>query len=152
MATPSLSQPTSMKMFLSLAGVLLIAVGLCLPMLLQHNPNLPASTPYYRVYEWTVVFNTSTNTLFTLGFGVFAVIPLLSALLVLVNAIMTLMHRNVPNLTPLNRVMAMTGLVVQMLFDLVVYMLLGIAYAQEFIGWGLPVILLGFIVMVIGVW
>ena len=151
MATPALSRPTSVKMFLSLAGVLLIVVGLFLPMLLQHNPNLPPSTPYYRVYEWTVVFNPSVP-LFTLGFGVFAAIPLLSALLVLVNTITMLLHRDSPALTRLSRVMAVIGLVVQVLFDLVVYMLLGIAYAKEFIGWGLPVMLLGFIIMVIGAW
>lgn len=151
MATPPLSRPSSVKMFLSLAGVLLVVVGLFLPMLLQHNPNLLPSTPYYRVYEWTVVFNPSVP-LFTLGFGIFAAIPLLSALLVLMNTVTMLLHRASLDLTRLSRVMAVIGLVVQGLFDLVVYMLLGVAYAQEFVGWGLPVMLLGFVIMVIGAW
>lgn len=150
MATPSLSRPSSVKMFLSLAGVLLIVVGLFMPMLLQHNPNLPPSTPYYRVYEWNVVFNNITNNFFILAFSVFAAIPLLSALLVLATTIAALLHRYSPSLTRLSSVMAVIGLVVQVLFDLVVYMLYGVAYAQEFIGWGLPVVLFGFVVMVIG--
>ena len=130
----------------SLVGVALIVAGFFLPMFTQSNPQIPGSM--HPEYEWQALnFGPSQV---TIVFAVFAILPLLGMLIVLATSVATLFQMSLVRLAGLKRVVATFGLVIQFLFEVIIFMISLIGYARTDIAWGFVVIPIGFIVMFVG--
>ena len=135
---------------IDLAGAAIIIIGLFLPMFMQSNPQVPGSI--HPVYEWQAV-QISTNTIVTVLFGFGAALPLLCMLIILGTSVVTLFSTQIqpPGLAILIRVAAVVGLVLQLLFETIVYLLSQVGYARTDISWGFILLPIGFLVIIIGI-
>lgn len=133
---------------INLAGAAIIIIGLFLPMFMQSNPQLPGSI--HPIYEWQAV-QISTNTLVTVLFGLGAALPLLAMLIILGTSVAALFRTQIqpPGLVLLKRIVAIVGLVLQLSFETIIYLLSQIGYARTDISWGFIVMPIGFLVLVI---
>ena len=145
-ASPS-SRPSAI---INLSGTAIIIIGLFLPMFMQSNPQLPSSI--HPIYEWQAV-QISTNTTLTVLFGLGAALPLLAMLIILGTSVAALFHAQIqpPGLILLKRIAAIVGLVLQLSFETIIYLLSQIGYARTDISWGFIVMPIGFLVLVISV-
>lgn len=133
---------------INLVGAAIIITGLFLPMFMQSNPQLPGSI--HPIYEWQAV-QISTNTLVTVLFGLGAALPLLFMLIILGTSVAALFRTPIqpPGLVLLKRIVAIVGLVLQLSFETIIYLLSQIGYARTDISWGFIVMPIGFLVLVI---
>lgn len=129
---------------LSLLGVVLIILGFFLPMFYESNPQVPGSI--HPVYEWQAI-NIFLIPTFILLFALLAALPFVGMLIVLVVNSAELFRVPLSRSVLLKRVGAGFGLLLQLLFDALLFTLSGIGYARVDIAWGLVVVLVGFILM-----
>ena len=101
------------------------------------------------VYEWQTM--TIGSSLLTVVLTVLDALPLLCMLLVLTTSIATLFHVSLPLLVGLKRAVASWGLVIQFLFEIIIFVLSLIGYGRTDIAWGFVMVLIGFIVMLVGI-
>ena len=135
---------------INLVGAAIIVIGFFLPMFMQSNPQLPGSI--HPIYEWQAV-QISTNTIVTVLFGLGAALPLLAMLIILGTSVAALFRTQIqpPGLILLKRIAAIVGLVLQLSFETIIYLLSQIGYARTDISWGFIVMPIGFLVLVISV-
>lgn len=141
------SSPPRSGVMVSLVGVVLIIIGFLLPMFTQSNPQVAGSA--HPVYEWQTV-NVFLNTLMTPVLGFLAILPLLGMLIILATSVAALFQPPLPKLVLLKRIAARWGLGLQLVFDVLIFLIFLPGYARTDIAWGFVVVLLGFSVSVIG--
>jgi len=117
-------------------------------MFIESNPQVPGSA--HPVYEWQAVTSFPSSIVW-LGY-IFAALPLLGMLIVLVSSGAALLGITIPRLILLQRVAAGWGLTLQILLSIFVFMLYLIGYDHIDIASGFVVLPIGFVVMLIGTW
>lgn len=133
-----------------LTGVALTLLGFFLPLFTASNPQVPGSI--HPEYEWQLIQSIGYGFSPVFWFlSVFAALPILGVLIILVTSMAVLFRIPFPQLVRLKRAAVGGGLAFQLVFEILIYVISGIGYARVEIAPGFVVMPLGFLITMIGV-
>jgi hypothetical protein len=134
---------------LSMSGTILALVGFFLPLVFWQS--IGATSIDGQQSQWEMVKDYSSNLSNTWLLWSALVLPFLAALLVLGMSIATLvLQRQFPVLLRWKRSIAVSGAVVEFVVGPFMFLISGILGAKIFVGPGLVLLLLGFIILLVG--